>query len=187
MALLTRARIVDEARCLVERDGFEQLSLRGLAAALGVTAPALYDHVASKDEVLALVAAAGFRELSLQYDSIDGAQAIDRVRARALAYVEFARDRPQLFRQMFMFRPQAVALEADNELDDATVVFDAAVTDVKLAVSDGDLVEREADQLGLLLWAAMHGVATLATYAAPVAEALADDVIDTLLAGLRPR
>ena len=34
VALLTRARIVDEARLLVERDGYEQLSLRGLAAAL---------------------------------------------------------------------------------------------------------------------------------------------------------
>ena len=32
MALLTRARIVDQARSIVEADGHEQLSLRGLAA-----------------------------------------------------------------------------------------------------------------------------------------------------------
>lgn len=186
MALLTRARIVDGARRLVERNGHEQLSLRSLAAELDVTAPALYDHVASKDEVLKLVAAQGFDQLSTRYATIDDERPIDRVRARALAYVAFAHDRPQLFRLMFMYRPRAVALEADNELPAATSVFDAAVRDVAAAVADGDLVERDADHLGLLLWASMHGVATLATYATAVAETLATEVIDTLLAGLRP-
>ena len=114
MALLTRARIVDGARCLVERNGHEQLSLRSLAAELDVTAPALYDHVASKDEVLELVAAEGFDELSTRYDVVAEERPIDRVRARALAYVGFARDRPQLFRLMFMYRPRAVTLAADN-------------------------------------------------------------------------
>jgi AcrR family transcriptional regulator len=186
MALLTRARIIDGARCLVERNGHEQLSLRSLAAELDVTAPALYDHVASKDEVLELVAAEGFDELSTRYDVVAEERPIDRVRARALAYVGFARDRPQLFRLMFMYRPRAVTLAADNELQAATTVFDAAVRDVHRAIADGDLVDRDADRLGLLLWASMHGVATLATYAAPVADTLAAEVIDTLLVGLRP-
>ena len=58
--------------------------------------------------------------------------------------------------------------------------------DVHRAIADGDLVDCDADRLGLLLWASMHGVATLATYAAPVADTLAAEVIDTLLVGLRP-
>ena len=63
MALLTRARIVDQARSIVEADGHEQLSLRGLAATLDVTAPALYDHAKSKDYLLQAVAACGYEEL----------------------------------------------------------------------------------------------------------------------------
>lgn len=185
MALLTRARIVDEALGLVEQNGHENLSLRGLAATLGVTAPALYDHVTSKDEVLQAVAATGYRGLEAAYDETGG-RAIERVRERALAYVRFARDNPELFRLMFMFRPQAVAIEVDNELSAATNVFESAVDDVRKAIAEGDLVDRDADQLGLTLWASMHGVATVATMAPPVAEAVADDVIDALLAGLRP-
>lgn len=186
MAPLSRARIVDEALRLVERDGYDQLSLRGLAGALGVTAPALYDHVGSKDELLEHVAASGYRLLSDRYADVHGDRAIDRVRTRALAYVEFARDRPSLFQLMFMFRPSAVALDADNELADATNVFDDALCDVRQAIVDGDIVEGDETRLGLLLWAAVHGVATLATYAPPVAESLAGEVVDTFLAGLRP-
>ncbi|MEM9517271.1 MAG: TetR/AcrR family transcriptional regulator [Actinomycetota bacterium] len=185
MALLTRARIVDQARQIIEADGHEQLSLRGLAGALDVTAPALYDHARSKDDLLQAVAALGYEELEAA-DAVGGERAIDRVRDRALAYVTFARDRPELFRVMFMFRPRAVAIEADNELPAATGVFDAAVDDVRQAIDDGDLVDRDADTLGLTLWAAMHGVATVATMAPPVADTVADDVIDALLAGLRP-
>jgi len=185
MALLTRARIVDEAVALVEQSGHEKLSLRGLAATLGVTAPALYDHLRSKDEVLQAVAAMGYQGLEAAYDEVEG-PAIKRVRERALAYVRFARDNPELFRLMFMFRPQAVAIELDNELSAATIVFDAAVEDVVAAIADGDLVDRDPQHLGLTLWASMHGVATIATTAAPIAEAVADDVIDALLTGLRP-
>lgn len=185
MALLTRARIVEEARRVVERDGHEQLSLRGLAAALDVTAPALYDHVASKDDVLQAVAAQGYDELAASYDA-QGERAIQRVRERALAYVEFARDHGELFRLMFMFRPHAVAIEIDNELSAATSVFEVGVDDVATAIGDGDLVDREPTQLGLTLWAAMHGVATVAILAPPVADAVAGDVIDALLAGLHP-
>ncbi len=186
MALLTRARIVGEALRLVEQNGYEQLSLRGLAASLDVTAPALYDHVASKDDVLQAVAAEGYRALQASYRA-HGGQAIERVRERALAYVDFARDNPELFRLMFVFRPRAVAIEADNELNAATNVFESAVEDVRLAIADGELSDRDVDQLGLTLWAAMHGVATIATIAPPVADAVAGDVIDALLAGLRPR
>lgn len=185
MALLTRARIVEEARHLVEQNGYEQLSLRRLAASLDVTAPALYDHVASKDDVLQAVAEHGYRTLQTSYDT-RGGRAIERVRQRALTYVDFARDHPELFRLMFTFRPRAVAIEADNELTAATNVFDAAIEDVRQAIADGDLVDRDVDQLGLTLWASMHGVATVATIAPPVAEAVADDVVDALLAGLRP-
>ena len=131
------------------------------------------------------VAAQGYRALEASHD-VSGRRAIDRVRDRALAYVDFARDNPELFRLMFMYRPKAVEIGVDNELVAATSVFDAAIEDVRRAITDGDLVERDVNQLGLTLWAAMHGAATIATIAPPVAEAVATDVVDALLAGLRP-
>ena len=182
---LTRERIVEVACHLVAESGHEQLSLRKLASELGVTAPALYDHVSSKDELLRVVAGVGYRELAASY-SCDLDRAIDRVRARALAYIDFAATHPQLFRVMFMYRPAVVQIEADNELREANDVFALGVVDIERARQDGDLAGDSAEQIGLTLWAGMHGVATVSLIAPPVADAVADDVIDALLRGLRP-
>jgi AcrR family transcriptional regulator len=49
---LTRESIVDAALDLLDEQGIDALTLRALAARLGVRAPALYWHVASKQELL---------------------------------------------------------------------------------------------------------------------------------------
>jgi AcrR family transcriptional regulator len=55
-ALLTRARIVEAAAALVDAEGLAAVSTRRLAAALGVRGPSLYNHFATKDEILDAVA-----------------------------------------------------------------------------------------------------------------------------------
>src|SRR5215472_898193 len=49
---LTRAAVVDRALRLADADGLEALTIRKLAAELGVTPMALYWHFRSKDELL---------------------------------------------------------------------------------------------------------------------------------------
>jgi AcrR family transcriptional regulator len=185
MALLSPERIVDTAKEIIRTEGHERLSVRGLARQLDVTAPAIYDHMESKDAVLRAVAASGYDELRTAY-STTADTAIDRMRERAIAYVEFARTRPELFRLMFMFRPTAIAIEADNELGAATDVFETGVDDVRQAIADGAVVDRDPIRVTLTLWAAIHGVATVSIVAPPVADAVAADVIDAMLRGLRP-
>ena len=169
----------------IERDGHEAVSLRSLARDLDVTAPAIYDHVANKAEVLGAVATIGYLSLTESFE-VDGEPAIERCRSRARAYVTFAQRRPELFRVMFLYRPAAVTIETDNELSAASVTFDRGLEDIAAAIADGDLVDRDPVQLNLTLWAAMHGVAQVALMAPPVAEQVVDDVIDAMFAGLRP-
>jgi AcrR family transcriptional regulator len=53
---LNRERIHAGALRIVDADGLDGLSMRRLAAELGVRAPSLYGHVASKDDLLHAVA-----------------------------------------------------------------------------------------------------------------------------------
>ncbi len=53
---LDRDRLIAAAFAQLEEDGLEGLSMRRLAARLGVKAPALYWHVADKGELLGLMA-----------------------------------------------------------------------------------------------------------------------------------
>lgn len=48
---LTRDDIVQAAARLLDRDGYDRLTMRGVAAELGVQAPALYWHVRSKEDL----------------------------------------------------------------------------------------------------------------------------------------
>jgi AcrR family transcriptional regulator len=52
---LTIERIVDEAIALVDADGLEALTVRGLAARFETGPASLYRHVASRDELLVLI------------------------------------------------------------------------------------------------------------------------------------
>lgn len=53
MAVVTRDRVLDAAMAIVESEGIERLSMRALAAKLGVAVTAIYWHVGNKDELLA--------------------------------------------------------------------------------------------------------------------------------------
>src|ERR687885_539293 len=50
---LSRERVLGEAIALADKDGLEGLSMRKLGQALGVEAMSLYNHVASKAELVA--------------------------------------------------------------------------------------------------------------------------------------
>ncbi len=188
---LSRERIVSAANAALTSGGHEAVVLRAIARDLGVTAPALYDHFDSRDDLLRSLAEHGYLVLA-EALRVDGERAIDRVRRRALAYVEFAGEHAELFRLMFLFRPAAVDLvdehgaSVDNELDAASVAFDLGAADLQRAIDDGDLVDGDVVHLAMILWTAIHGVATVALTAPAVAADVAEDVIDTVLAGLRP-
>lgn len=188
---LSSERILKAARAAVEANGYENLSLRAVARELGVTAPALYDHFGSRDELLRSIAAEGFLGLAEALET-DHDRALDRVRSRALRFVTFAANNRELFRLMFLFRIASIDDGIDprtmpnNELPGARELFARSVADIGAAVHAGDLAERDTNEIAMILWVTTQGVATVALNAPLLAASLAEDVIDTALRGLAP-
>lgn len=60
---LSRDRIIDAAFTVLDRVGFDRLSMRQVAAELGVVVSALYAHVRDKDELLELMYTRAFAGL----------------------------------------------------------------------------------------------------------------------------
>jgi AcrR family transcriptional regulator len=95
-----KSRLTGAASDLLEREGLEGLTLRAAARACGVSHMAPYRHFASKDDLLAAVAEQGFQALAAALDA--AVQPGDRLGAGVgVAYVEFARANPGLYRLMF--------------------------------------------------------------------------------------
>jgi AcrR family transcriptional regulator len=66
--LLTRERVVAEALAVISADGAPALSMRAIAARLGVVPGALYRHVRSKEQLYDLVLDAVLAEVDCQAD-----------------------------------------------------------------------------------------------------------------------
>lgn len=77
-APLNRDRVLRAAISLVDQDGIESLSMRKLGQALGVEAMSLYNHVASKDEILDGIADHVLSEIDLPATNADWEEAIWR-------------------------------------------------------------------------------------------------------------
>lgn len=103
-AQTNRTTIVSTARVLIERDGVEQLSLAEVAAALGIKAPSLYRHVASRGALLHAVVLLTLQDLFAAYDGAL-ATAPDEPRDRLLAIFRahraFARAHPRAYMLAF--------------------------------------------------------------------------------------
>jgi AcrR family transcriptional regulator len=80
------------ARQILDENGLQAVGLRETARRVGVSATAAYRHFTSKDDLLASVAAEGFRELAA---AMEGATRGPNLLTRAgLAYIEFAHQNP---------------------------------------------------------------------------------------------
>jgi AcrR family transcriptional regulator len=181
--------ITSEAIALIRERGVGELSMRALAARIGVTAPALYAHFTNREALLRACAQVGYDELDARFRAGDPTSPIDMIWVSSRSYVRFAIDEPELFSLMFMFRPDAIEITADADIEHggASSVFDSMLENLRVGVTNGELRAADPLRYGLALWAAVHGVATVGALAPGLdTDALLDDVVGGLLDGWKP-
>src|SRR6202171_5565190 len=97
-----RAALVRAAMELLEESGETALSLRAVARGAGVSPAAPYRHYADREALVSAVAAVGYRELAQRLAAAHPSPSPpDQLASVAVAYVQFALERPALFRIMF--------------------------------------------------------------------------------------
>lgn len=96
------ATLLTEARALLEESGPTKLSLRAVAMRAGVSSAAMYHHFESKADLLAQLAASGFRELeaAMRETPCGDTPRLSMV-ALSQAYFGFAVRNPGLYQLMF--------------------------------------------------------------------------------------
>lgn len=119
---LSRETIARTALAIFDEEGGGAVTVRNIAARLGVQSPSLYNHVASKDEILDAVT-------ELIDHEIDRTPLDDPDWRRGLA--RFARSYREAFRQ----HPEALAVIARRavETDAALSAYDAALAALQRA------------------------------------------------------
>ncbi len=176
-------RLIDVTVELVGREGIESLTLRRIARRAGVSHGAPLRHFDSLSDLLADVAAHGFRLLSARIDDYTGALSGDatasqRLGAAGRAYVRVAVENPGLF--ALMFRPDRLAHDNVLYRQDADAAFERLLRHVQSAQRAGWQADRDTRLLAGIVWSSVHGLATLwsqGTMQGPVPDASLDDAL----------
>jgi AcrR family transcriptional regulator len=166
-----RNAILAEAEKVLESDGPDAVTLRGLARRLEVSHAAPGHHFPDRAALLEALATEGFRGLN-QALTASQESTSDPLRTLAWAYVEYALDHPALFRLMFDSSIYHSANDECWELAEKSFTLMAGVAGTNSRASKTTL-----DPQALRLWSMMHGAATLYT----------DGALDTMFPGPRGR
>jgi AcrR family transcriptional regulator len=157
-----RQTLLDAAVTLIGEVGPHAFTLRELARRAGVSHNAPYRHFASKDELLAQVAAEGFDRLaaSMRKSMSRATSPRERLQECGCGYVAFALHWPQHFLVMFDL-PQA-QLGHEKHQAAGQIAFAVLEECVAAAQDSGDLPVGDLLPLAWLAWSLVHGIAKLA-------------------------
>ena len=153
---VSRERIIEVSRAIVEDEGVENLTIRRIADTIGRKQPAVYQHFESKDALLAAVVIEGFVALGEHLKSSGTARGTS-LSSVAKAYLRFGLERPRLYNVMFVDAP-AIAFAAGSATPvPARTAFGVLASAVRESGVDEDRVETVTE----VVWAALHGLVTL--------------------------
>jgi AcrR family transcriptional regulator len=149
-----RAALIAAGLDLLGQRSADDLGLREVARAVGVSATSVYRHFPDKGALLAALAGEGLVLLArAQHDAAAAAGGgVAGFSATGVAYVRFALDNPALFRLIF----------ANPDAHGATLVATEAMTFLRenaagLAADSGG----DAQVVAMRAWAMVHGLAML--------------------------
>lgn len=151
-----RGEVLTAAMDLLRETGSEEaVSLRAVATRVGVSVPSIYLHFADKQALLDAVCTEVFEALhvTMKAASADAADPWAALRAMGVSYVQFALANPEHYRIVMMRGGDPTYEIAGGAF---TYLLDGVVACIGLGILEGDPVE-----LGLRLWAAAHGIASL--------------------------
>src|SRR5262245_27337332 len=195
---LLRQEILDAARELLIRDGYENLSMRKVAERIDYSPTAIYLHFKDKQELVFSLCEETFAKLVRELETLarEYPDPLVRLRKGMERYIAFGMTHPNHYIPAFVLPPppdldpkrlQAIHNPESNGMRALGILRDAIADGVKakkLRKVDPDVAARAA-------WASLHGITSLLiaypdfSWGDP--EAVIGSVIDAQIEGLKRR
>ncbi|MFD2470446.1 TetR/AcrR family transcriptional regulator [Amycolatopsis silviterrae] len=183
-----RTALLDAAERGLRAHGADQLSLRDLAREIGVSHAAPRRHFPDRQALLDALAEAGFARLDTALrtalKAADGFPA--RVRAAAMAYTRFATDNSALLELMYTSKHRP---GASRIVEAAEAPFRLMNDLIVEGQEQGALQDGPPQRIGVVLFATMHGIATLGNgdlVPPELLDGLVETAVEQFLRGARP-
>lgn len=156
-----RATLIRIGLQVLESVPHAEISVREVARRAGVSANAMYRHFESKEALLSILAAEGFKLLGRTMSAAANAASArtEALRACSLAYVRFSLEHPALFRLM---SSSLIAAQGDESLLKASKApFDGFLM-ILAECGQRQVQNPESIDEALFIWSVIHGLSHLA-------------------------
>ena len=160
-----RRAILDQTRHLLVAEGYDHLSMRKIARAVGCSATSIYLHFENKDALIHALIDEGMKQLHGQLeagrDACDPPSPIACLAAMARAYVRFGLENPEYYQVMFQLHPERMARYPADNYRRARRNLELFAEVIADGVEAGVFNVENADVSAHVLWTALHGLVSL--------------------------
>jgi AcrR family transcriptional regulator len=186
-----RREILDAASRLFVEEGYDRVTMRGVAERIEYSPTTIYLHFKDKSELFDAVCEETFSELAEKLETLKRMRIVPlgHLRECLRLYVDFGVKHPDHYTLTFLLPPKTGrAQPLDAPIRART--FDALRQAVRSCVDYGDIRTADVDLTAQALWAAVHGLTTMLITARGFPflsqAALVDYTVDVMIAGLKP-
>lgn len=159
-----RELILDAARSLFFKHGFEKTSIRNIAEQIEYSPGIIYHYFKDKNEIFHALHKEGFQKLKTKMESVVNiADPMGRLKALGKNYVLFALENPIIYDLMFTLKaPMEHLREEEVETwKEGEIVFEMLKKNVRECMLNGYFRGQTADAATYTIWATLHGLVSL--------------------------
>lgn len=176
--------IIKMAWDMVQKDGWQALSIRKIADAIEYSVPVIYDHFENKEAILLEFGKKGFRKLAEKLEEAKQTCCTpeDKIKAMADAYWDFALNNVQLYQLMFGIG--MASCESEKCTAEYERFIDTMIEPIEEALAEHKRTDVDACLKYHTLWSLMHGLISIKiTGNSPADAALNKMVLDDAISG----
>ena len=159
-----RETILDAARKLFLKDGYQATSIRKIASEIEFSPTTIYLYFKDKAEIAYVLHQEGFKILAAQFRVLSNIEhPFERVKAMGRAYMHFSIEYSDWYKLMFVEREPIEYIEdcGDKNWDEGQKSFDTLVYNIKACQEIGYFKDLDTTSVAMLAWTTLHGLCTL--------------------------
>jgi AcrR family transcriptional regulator len=186
-----RRKILNAARTLFLAEGYANVSMRKIAEQIEYSPGAIYSYFTSKEDIFFALAEEGLQFVRTHCAAgSDGGSPLERVRNVMWRFYTFSKEQPEYFSLIFVDNAVPRISRDWERFSSMRELRHDVEQDIQHCIDEGQFPSVDAPgTIFRILWTAAYGAAVfrLSHRLAPGedADALAHDLLDSTLAGLR--
>jgi AcrR family transcriptional regulator len=154
-----RRKILDAARDMFASEGYDKVTMRGIADTIEYSPTTIYNHFEDKDDLVQCLCREDFAKLlGALHGAKPASEPVARIRELGRAYAAFGLGYPNYYRFMFMTPGKT---ERPHDGDPGFQSFALVHAAVAEAVASGAFRQGDPLTMARVLWAGLHGVVSL--------------------------